>query len=376
MLHSLRNQTWEATCLCMLLPYRMLHEARNMAFEDTNLVREGVKELRRRLPPGWTVGEPRPAPAPLDATAELTAPGQRSGSIAIEARTRLDPKGVVALVDRARPAPNSAPLIVMSRYLSPSTRQRLRERVVGYLDLTGNAHIVVAEPGLFIDTQGASEDPERQERPARSLRGPKAGRVVRALVAARRPPGVRELAAAIKIDAGYVSRVLTFLDNEALITRVGRGRIESVHWPGLLRRWARDAPLESRGRIRTYLEPRGLPALLARLSKFGERYAVTGALAANRLAPLAPARLASIWIRDAVAAAGRLELRPADAGANVLLLEPVEQGVFEGASQSAGIWYAAPIQAALDLLTSPGRGPAEGEELITWMQANEEVWRG
>jgi hypothetical protein len=81
----------------------------------------------------------------------------------------------------------------------------------------------VAKPGLFIDTQGAGEDPERQERPARSLRGPKAGRVVRALVAARRPPGVRELAAAIKIDAGYVSRVLAFLDNEALITRVGAG---------------------------------------------------------------------------------------------------------------------------------------------------------
>jgi hypothetical protein len=54
----------------------------------------------------------------------------------------------------------------------------------------------------------------------------------------------------------------------------------------------------------------------------------------------------------------------------------VDQGVFEGASQSAGIWYAAPIQAAIDLLTSPGRGPTEGEELVTWMQANEEVWRG
>ena len=40
-----------------------------------------------------------------------------------------------------------------------------------------------------------------------------------------------------------------------------------------------------------------------------------------------------------------------------------------------GVWYAAPSQVAADLLTSPGRGPAEGEELIQWMQANEEAWR-
>ncbi|MBI5547438.1 MAG: hypothetical protein HY901_26445 [Deltaproteobacteria bacterium] len=346
-----------------------------MADSSNYLVQEGLRALRRRLPPGWGVGEPQSAPAPLDATAELTAPGQRSGSVAIEVRTRLDPKGVAVLLSQAR-APTSAPLVVVSRYLSSSTRQRLRERDVGYLDLTGNAHIVIAEPGLFIDTQGADEDPERQERPARSLRGPKAGRVVRALVAARRPPGVRELAAATKIDAGYVSRVLAFLDAEALITRVGRGRIESVDWPALLRRWAKDAPLESRGRIRTYLEPRGLPALLSRLSKSGETYAVTGTLAAASFAPLAPARLASIWVRDAAAAGESLDLRAADAGANVLLLEPVDQSVFDGSTQSSGIWYAAPIQVAVDLLTSPGRGPAEGEEVITWMQANEEAWRG
>ncbi|WP_437735443.1 hypothetical protein [Sorangium sp. So ce1335] len=36
--------------------------------------------------------------------------------------------------------------------------------------------------------------------------------------------------------------------------------------------------------------------------------------------------------------------------------------VFDGAAQREGLWYAAPTQVALDLLTSPGRGPQEGEE--------------
>lgn len=44
-------------------------------------------------------------------------------------------------------------------------------------------------------------------------------------------------------------------------------------------------------------------------------------------------------------------------------------------AQRDGVWYAAPSQIAADLLTSPGRGPAEGEELIEWMFAHEGAWR-
>jgi hypothetical protein len=62
-------------------------------------------------------------------------------------------------------------------------------------------------------------------------------------------------------------------------------------------------------------------------------------------------------------------------GANVLLIEPNDDAVFEGAKQRDDIWYAAPNQITAGLLSNPGRGPAEGEELIQWMLANEEKWR-
>jgi hypothetical protein len=339
------------------------------------LLRDGLRELRRLLPSGWTVAEPKPAPAPIDGVARLTAPDRSAGQIAVETRARLDPKDVVPLVEAARAARPQVPLVVVARYLSPATRTRLRERGVGYLDLTGNARIVVPEPGLYIETQGAAKDPRREERPARSLRGAKAGRIVRALVDRLRPLGVRELAGTAGVDAGYASRVLAFLDSEALVTRVGRGRLESVDWPPLLRRWAQDAPLESRGKSGTYLEPRGLPELIARLRKSEERYAITGGFAASGLAPVAPPRLLTVWVRDASMAAKRLELRPAESGANVLFLEPGDDGVFEGAQERDGAWYAAPSQVVADLLTSPGRGPSEAEELLDWMRANEEVWR-
>ena len=334
---------------------------------DNSLIRRALQELRRRLPLGWR------ATGQDGAAVAVTAPDRRTGVLVLQARTRLAPKDVRPLVE-GLPDKRATPVVV-APFLTENTRARLWERDVGYLDLTGNTKIVLPEPGLFIETQGASTDPTREERPARSLRGPKAGRVVRALIELRSPPGVRELGALTKSDAGYVSRVLSFLDSEALITRVGRGRIEGVDWAALLRRWAQEAPLESRGRLRTFLEPRGLSALQTRLAKLDAPYAITGSFAAATLAPLAPARLATIWVHDSDDVAARLALRPADAGANVVLAEAVDDSVFDGTLQRDGLSYAAPAQVAVDLLTSPGRGPQEGEELIDWMKRNEDKWR-
>jgi hypothetical protein len=348
---------------------------RNIDTTGNNMARAGLRELRRRLPPGWSVGEPEGVARQADVAVNITAPDGRSVSLEVASRARLDPKDVAAWAETTRAKRSPASTLLVSRYLSPSTRARLTDAELGYLDLTGNVRLTVSEPGIFIETQGASEDPDRQERPARSLRGPKAGRVVRALVDCKQPPGVRELATLAKIDAGYVSRVVALLDKEALVTRVGRGRMQAVDWPALLRRWAQEVPLESRGQPRTFLEPRGVSALTARLATFDGQYAVTGVLAAAAFAPIAPPRLATIWVRDAADAATRLGLRAAESGANVLLIEPSDDGAFEGAVEREGIWYAALSQVAADLLTSPGRGPSEGEELIGWMQAHEASWR-
>jgi hypothetical protein len=279
------------------------------------------------------------------------------------------------MLERVRRAKPRVPLLVVARFLSPATRERLQARETAYLDLTGNAWLVLRSPAVFIETQGASEDPNPRHRRGRSLRGVKTGRIVRALVERRQPPKVRELAAVTRLDAGYVSRVLALLDEEALITRVGYGRLKSVDWPALLRQWAQVAPLESRGQASAFLEPPGLDHLLRRLAQSDERYAVTGTLAAAPFAPVASARLAVIWMRDVSGAASRLGLRPTDSGANVLLVEPADEVVFEGATERDGVWYAALSQVAADLLTSSGRGPAEADELIAWMQANEEAWR-
>lgn len=350
----------------------MLHASRNMTNPD-NILRDGLRALERKLPPGWTASMTA-GPRGVAAIVAIRSPDRQEGAIAIQAHARLTPKQTQQLAAAGAPTAG-LPLAVFARYLSESTRARLREHGVGYLDLTGHVRIVLSKPGLMIETEGAPVDPDREQRPARSLRGSKAGRIVRILVDRKSPPGVREIAEAASVDAGYVSRVLALLDTEALVTRVGHGKLERVEWPALLRRWAADAPLDSRGTVMTLLEPRGLGTLVKKLAGSGERYVVTGELVAAAVAPVAPPRLATIWLRDASEAAKRLNLRPAEAGANVLAIEPSDDSVFDGATERDGIMHAALSQVAADLLTSPGRGPAEAEELIEWMIANEEAWR-
>ena len=102
---------------------------------------------------------------------------------------------------------------------------------------------------------------------------------------------------------------------------------------------------------------------------------MTGALGAQRFAPIAPARQAAIYVDDITRAAERLGLRPTDTGANVVLAEPYDPVVFDRSQIRDGLRVVAPSQLAVDLLTGPGRDPSEGNELLDWMGKNENAWR-
>jgi hypothetical protein len=189
---------------------------------------------------------------------------------------------------------------------------------------------------------------------------------------------VRELAERSETAPASVSRVLSFLDPEGLIARDAAGRVEEVEWAGLIRRWTQDYSLTKSNVAHTLLEPRGLNALLKNLDALkarGQQYAITGSLAANEVAAYASPRLATIYAETPSEAARVLGLRPADSGTNVWILEPFDPVVFDRTWERNGIVFAALSQVSADLLTGPGRGPSEGEELIRWMQENEDEWR-
>jgi hypothetical protein len=74
-----------------------------------------------------------------------------------------------------------------------------------------------------------------------------------------------------------------------------------------------------------------------------------------------------VYVDDPERAAGSLKLRPTDAGVNVMLLSPFDSVVFDRTWKDDSTTFVAPSQAAVDLLTAPGRSPAEGEAILEWM---------
>jgi hypothetical protein len=263
--------------------------------------------------------------------------------------------------------------LVLTQFLSKRTRDVLKQEGASYADATGNLRIALDRPGLFLEAQGSDKDPGSEPRPLRSLRGAAAGRIVRALCDIDPPYGVRELALKASTPLGSVGRVGGFLDREALVERDERGRIEKARRSDLVRRWVQDYGLQRSNDAISCLAPRGIPSMLDRLKGLTD-YSLTGSLAASRRRTVAPARLAMVYTREPGELAEALGVRETDAGANVLLLRPYDPVVFERTWSEDGLFFAALSQVAADLLTSPGRGPSEGEELLRWMQENVRGW--
>jgi hypothetical protein len=347
----------------------------NRPESESALISQVTQELRRQLPEDWNLRlerEPGEGARRPDAVLELQA-GKEHTRIFIEAKLRLDPGQLRRLLSTVVLEPRRT--LLVTSYLSRAAQALLAERGVNYADATGNVRLALQRPALFLRLEGASKEPWREPRPLRSLRGPVAGRVIRALCDLRPPFRVRDLAQTLRTSAAMVSRVLDILDREGLVERESRGPITAVDWEKLLRRWTEDYSFARSNRVRQAVALKGVPALVNRLRQAKTTYCVTGSLAAQAIRSVAPPRLAMVYAMDLVQLSGELDLEPTDTGANVLVAEPFDPVVFERTSKRDGVVYAALSQVAADLLTGPGRSPQEGEALIEWMKTHEPTWR-
>jgi hypothetical protein len=335
---------------------------------EANLVRQGSRVFEARLPGGWKQrirrleegARDRP-----DAILDITGPDGSKTSVVVEVKTHLVPRAVDDLKAQLERY-STNPGLVIATFLSARTRERLRAANLNFLDLTGNVWFVLSRPGLYIETQGAQQDPSPGPRQGRSLRGAKAGRIVRALCDFSVPLPISDLAVKAKVDISYASRLVEWLSREALLERRHRGSVQTVDKGALLRRWAEDYQVLTSNDGSGYLDPRGIDAFIRRLAEgaLRVRYALTGSVVANRVAPVAPARLAMLYVDEPERAASGLKLQPTETGTNVMLLAPFDDVVFERTWKDDGLTLVAPSQAAVDLLTSPGRAPSEAEAIL------------
>ncbi|MFI7132852.1 hypothetical protein ACIBQ1_44745 [Nonomuraea sp. NPDC050153] len=357
-------------------------EAKPQPQNKAEVLMAGMGVLGDRLPIGWDI-QPlshRPPDARFDALWKVTAPDGTSVVLVVEAKRVVERRDTATLLQQlaaqAEELPGSRGVVV-SRYLSPPVRKRLSDAGLSYIDATGNINLNVPRPGLYVADRGADHDPWRGPgRPRGTLKGAPAAKVVRALLDHDRSWAIRELVTVADVSTGSTYRVIEFLESEELATRNSSGAVVVSDWAALLRRWSEDYGFVRNSRVTRWIAPRGLSNLMQRASENPTQYVVTGTLAAATWAPHAPARSAMIYTADARHTAQLWGLRPADAGANVMLAEPETDVVFTRAlTDASGLTIAAPSQVAVDLMTGPGRSPSEAEELIEWMTRHESSWR-
>ena len=259
---------------------------------------------------------------------------------------------------------------------------------VSWFDLSGNARIVA--PGLRVLIGGRENKFRRVGRPS-TVFAPKTARVVRWLLAhAGTAVTQRELARAVGLSEGFVSRIVSRLVDEEFVARLdgpdgrGAGRGEGEDFGAgrrgkppiqlrdagvLLDAWRDAYRFTNHTIIRGHLPVRTSSELVgsiaSALSRAGVEHAATGLAAAWLLDGFAGFRLATFFVDHEAPGellAG-LGFRDDPRGANVWLAIPNDAGVFSGAVARDGIRCVHPVQAYVDLAAHPERASDAAEHL-------------
>ena len=298
---------------------------------------------------------------------------------------RFDPRDVERLgspgearplrSDRAADATRVDARLLAAPYIGRRAQELLERSGWNFADATGNVRIAIERPPLFVRLVGQAKSPYREARPLRTLKGPVAGRLVRALADFRPPFGIRELAKRTSTSPAMASRVVAMLSRDAITTRNEAGAVVGVDWKALIERWCEEYSFVRSNRLARFLALRGPEQLMERLQRTRLDYVITGNLAAQRRRTVVPTVVTYLYTTDIPALALELQLEPAGRVADVILAEPYDPVVFERTWTEEGWRFAALSQVTADLLTSGDRNPQAAVALMTWMEENEDAWR-
>lgn len=334
------------------------------------LTRDALAALRDLLPTGCTVGKSSLGTSAAAGETWIVVRGRAGKGVTclLLARRRVETRDLGAIAAAA--ARTNNPAFLVSTYLSPVVRERLRGFGIGYWDLTGNARIGLTGLGVCLEREGGAPTGAKNDRRLRSLCGEMAGRVVRVLVDLRPPHTLAGLAQQARVDARGASRVIALLDEAGIVERQPRGRIVDVDWQALLRRWSLDAPLFTRGEIFRCLCARGVPDFLARLARSGFLHALTGPSAFAAMAAETLPRTAVLYVDDVEAAVAQYGLRPAADDADLVVVKPTDRSVFQRSREKNGQRYVSPSLMAADL-----DGHDAFEAALRWMAKHAASWQ-
>jgi len=307
----------------------------------------------------------------VDILARLSVSGKRH-TLACEVEMDGQPRHVrVALLQlrsyMAHVAGDATPVLI-APFLSSQSQALCREQGVSYLDLEGNARLVLN--GIFIERSVASR-PAVQRRELRSLFKPKSARVLRAML---RGPArnwrLAELAEAASVSLGHINNVKV-----GLLGREWGGVSDNglfLSEPNMLLDAWRDAyesPAGQHVSFYTTLHGSAFDDAIRRVLGVGSEkgQAVLASFsAAQWLAPYGRTGTQYLYADEAGVRQLEVALRLSNPskGENIVVTIPKDEGVFLSAVEPApDIVCTDPVQTYLDLAVAGERGREAAEHL-------------
>lgn len=363
-------------CLESVSQTRVFLTMGNMLIQETRLIGDALRSITALLPDSWNLDVDSQAPRQADAVINLTGPHGEGVSFLVEAKTSGTPTGRLLASLREQASATELPLLYVSDYIGPSLREALASEAISFADATGWVRVTSGAPLILLTGQGAAKSPRaRDSSTVVRLNGTAASRIIRALCVTRLPLGVRDLATIADVSPGSVSKLLPTLAAEGIIDRGERGAVVAVRRRALIQRWARDYSFaKSNDSVGYFIAPRGLDRTLSRLADLGARVTLTGSAAARNLLPegatsVVPLRLLALYTDAPRVLVDELGLIAADpATANTLVAIPQDSEVLTSNTAPTALVLA-------DLLTLPGRGDAEAEQLMDALARADQAWQ-
>lgn len=265
-------------------------------------------------------------------------------------------------------------LIVAVPFMGEGGREFCRAENISWLDLSGNAHI--ASSNLVFHIEGKSNKFKSPGRP-KNLFAPKSSRISRLfLMYPVLAFTQREIAVKTGLNESLVGRVVRELEKNNLLIRNDSGAVKPIEPNLLLDAWHETYRFDKHLILPKFAPYRTGDAALTNLADILERnkvdYAATGLAGSWLASHFASFRLTTFYVSKMPSEKllGELKLVDQSNGANVWLVVPDDEGVFQGVTIRNGVRCVHPVQLYLDLKGHPERNKeaagAIREEYLNW----------
>jgi hypothetical protein len=239
--------------------------------------------------------------------------------------------------------PSDYPIFI-APYISPRSAAICLEADIGYIDFAGNCHL--SFQNIYVHKEG-KPNPYTNKRYLKSLYSPKAERILRVLLmSGPREWKVDELAKDASVSLGQVSNIKKLLADREWIKSQSIGFALSEPYE-LLEEWSQNYNYQ-RNKISEFYTTRSSGDMEISLERFcreeKRRFGLTSISGSAYFPPAARYQRMVAYVKGEV-----FDLEPVSSGANVILLEPYDEGVFYGSQSRSGAEVVSPIQIYLDL---------------------------